>query len=261
MISTKFVHSLMKVHDITQKDISEQWSKFSGKKKMQSQVSRTLTYDYVDSLSFIKSLSKLTGISIGDLSYEIAPLNDTLVFNSVSEPKSDYIHEDAQVDIPVSNISSMAGGLLGAVNEVTVPRAWVKYGSHKITPVYDEGMTPSILPGDLIVYRLVDNGDWDNLNPDSIYQFINKEGNHLIKRVDQIVDDEHFHLSCENPNKALYPNYTIDRENIYQVWEAEFKLTWKFPRTGDQIADSQSVSEILKKLAYEMKEIKKKVPK
>lgn len=161
MVSTRFINAILESHQVKQKELAKEWSKFYGKgKKYQSHLSARLKNDtYIDSISFIKALSKLTGIAVEDLIYEVAATDSQVVFSSVQEPHEDYDTKE-DVCIPVGDLKTMASGLLGNRNDVCVPKSWVGPGAHKIVPVFDEGMSPTIIPGDLLVFKLVDRSDW-----------------------------------------------------------------------------------------------------
>lgn len=79
MISSKYVISIIEAYSIKQKDLVAEWAIISGKGKHQSSVSRYIKESStIDSLSFLKALSKLTGIGIEEIANEVIPEGSVL---------------------------------------------------------------------------------------------------------------------------------------------------------------------------------------
>jgi hypothetical protein len=255
MISTKFINQLMDTFGVKQKDLAEEWTRLSDGGKQQSGVSRMLKRKYMDSSSLVKALSNLTGVPAQDILYEVVHYDKDILYTSLNEPEAEYLSPNS-IDVQVSDLHQIASGLLGGFNSVKFPKTWVKPGAHRLTSYFDEGMIPTIYPGDLLVMTQVEIGQWKDVSPDKVYQIVNNEDRAITRRI-MSIDKETMFVGSDNDNKAQYPDYVMPLSSVVQIWELDFRVTWKFPTSNDL----KYINHTLHKLSEEMRRIKSLVPK
>jgi hypothetical protein len=255
---------------ISQTKLAEEWGNVSGKTRYQQSLNKMLQdKDRIDSISLITALSNLSKIRISDILNEISLSDNKILY--ANESKGKY-KKDA-VSIPITNIRSAASALMTAYNpetdidgEITVPKNWVKPGVHKVGSISGESMMSTFSPNDLIACRLMENFEWEEIRENYVYEIVTKDNESIIKRVRPNLDRGFITCMSDNLDKQNFPNFNIEVSEIAQIWEVEFKVSWKFPSPYQAVEDrfnhleksQDELSHVITAIYKEMKSLKEK---
>ena len=167
--------------------------------------------------------------------------------NQISEPAPVYITlqndpKDAknEVAIPITDISVAAGA--GAVNNeyidvsetIQLPSSMVKRNStYLAVNIKGHSMAPTLLDGGKVIVRLLDKAEWAQMHDKRVFVVVDTDGKAYLKRVKNRFEKGFIVLTSDSPDKASYPNFNMDTDQIQWIWYAELHLSFKMPNIHD----------------------------
>ena len=100
--------------------------------------------------------------------------------------------------------------------------------------VKGESMTPTILDSSFVVVRLLERSEWEYMPESHVYVVSDREGRAYIKRVKNRLR-EHGFIVCmsDNVDKANYPNFNLQENEINSILHAEWYISAKMPNIND----------------------------
>jgi len=152
-------------------------------------------------------------------------------------------HNRNVVQIPVTDVSVAAGsGRLNAdfietADLIALPQNMVDKGFHLCVRNRGESMAPTIQDSSYVVVRLLDRSEWYNIRNEHVYVVTNTEGKSYLKRVKNRFQRGFITLMSDNPDKASYPNFNLQEEEIHNIWYAEWIISAKMPNIHAQYYD------------------------
>lgn len=168
-------------------------------------------------------------------------LNDfPLVEEPDKHPYITHIAPDKSCIVPITDISVAAGdGYLNHehINElgsIMLPRRMMNTGKHLCVRVKGNSMTPTLHDSGYVIIRLIEKGDWDNIPNEHIYVVSDIEGRAFLKRTKNRFKKGFITLMSDNPDKATYPNFNLQFDEINTIWHVEWYISAKMPNIHDQ---------------------------
>jgi phage repressor protein C with HTH and peptisase S24 domain len=158
----------------------------------------------------------------------------------VSEPALTYDKSGNEM-IPIADIKAAAGN--GYINEqvlrntdfVQLPANLVKSGKHMCVRIKGNSMSPTLQDGGFVIIRLLEKSEWTNLVSDRVYIVSDTEGMTYLKRVrNRFTSGGFIVLTSDNPDKATYPNFNLQQNELVSIWYVEWYLSAKLPNIHDQ---------------------------
>lgn len=140
------------------------------------------------------------------------------------------------VNIPIVEISVAAGDgyynsdTLDVIDSIQLPQSMVKRGSQYFcVRVKGESMAPTLLDSSFLVIRLLDRGEWEYMPEEQVYVVTDRDGKAYVKRVKNRLDKGFIVCMSDNPDKAYYPNFNLQTDEIHTIWHAEWYISAKMP--------------------------------
>lgn len=161
----------------------------------------------------------------------------------VSEPDVSFmltVDKAGNMMIPIADIKAAAGTgymnteVLRTSEFVQLPPALAKSGKYLCVRIKGSSMTPTLQDGGFVIIRLLDRGAWQNLVSDRVYVVSDGEGKTYLKRVRNRFANGFIVLTSDNPDKATYPNFNLQENEIISIWYVEWYLSAKLPNIHDQ---------------------------
>lgn len=170
------------------------------------------------------------------------------------------------VNIPIVEISVAAGDgyynsdTLDVIDSIQLPQSMVKRGSQYFcVRVKGESMAPTLLDSSFLVIRLLDRGEWEYLPEGQVYVITDREGKAYVKRIKNRLNKGFVVCMSDNPDKAYYPNFNLQEDEIQTIWHAEWYISAKMPnihqtyytkvsQLEDDMAEMKNDITMLKKL-------------
>lgn len=177
-----------------------------------------------------KVIGKVIGKENAD-SGRLSPLNDH---------DAEYGTRDT-ISIPITDISVAAGtgiynhDYIDNAEVIRLPANLLKRGSTYLTVrIKGASMAPTLQDGSFMIIRQLDKGEWSKIRDEYIYVICDNEGKGYLKRVKNRLKQQFIVLMSDNPDKATYPNFNLNINEIQSVWFAELYLTARMPNIHDQ---------------------------
>lgn len=140
------------------------------------------------------------------------------------------------VSIPIVEISVAAGDgyyngdTLDVIDSIQLPQSMVKRGSQYFcVRVKGESMAPTLLDSSFLVIRLLDRSEWEYMPEEQVYVVTDRDGKAYVKRVKNRLDKGFIVCMSDNPDKAYYPNFNLQTDEIHTIWHAEWYISAKMP--------------------------------
>lgn len=184
-----------------------------------------------------------------------APLNSNLVF-----PKVVTVSEDNKELITVVAAKAAAGYLNGysdpeyIENLPTLRLPGYSRNSHRAFEL--KGHSMGVLHhNSLVIGKWVES--FDDIRDRYIYVLVTKSDGIVIKRVlNRILTDNKLILISDNSNKQDYPNFTVDPEDVVELWKLRSAIINNFPEPTEQYKRFNDVEGRLTLLEERFKQIK-----
>lgn len=117
---------------------------------------------------------------------------------------------------------------------IQLPPNLTKSGKYLCIRIKGNSMSPTLQDGGFVIIRLLDRGDWKQLLSDRVYVVSDNEGKTYLKRVRNRFNNGFIVLTSDNPDKATYPNFNLQMDEIVSIWYVEWYLSAKMPNIHDQ---------------------------
>jgi phage repressor protein C with HTH and peptisase S24 domain len=112
-------------------------------------------------------------------------------------------------------------------------------------------MAPTLQDGGYVVIRLLDKGDWAKMQDDRIFVVSDKDGKSYLKRVKNRFKQGFIVLRSDSPDKATFPNFNLNTNDINTIWYVEWYFSAKMPNIHDQYYTRlQLLEDKVEELAY-----------
>lgn len=157
----------------------------------------------------------------------------------VLEPSEKYINEDFK-SIPIIDIEA-AAGIQGVCNpdyiEVLGYLTLPVNSLQKRTGIYyairnrGHSMSPTIYDKDYLIVRWLDRGEWQELRDEYIYVVV-ADGNTYVKRIKDRLNRGFMVCMSDNLDKSNYPNFTLEAEEIDNLFYTELKISPHLPNVN-----------------------------
>lgn len=144
--------------------------------------------------------------------------------------------------IPMVDISVAAGctgydnpDYIEIVDSIIMPASMIKHNAQYFcVRVKGESMAPTILDSSYVIVRLIERQDWADLSEQHVYVVSDREGRAYLKRLKNRLR-EHGFITCmsDNPDKANYPNFNLQEDEINTILHAEWYFSAKMPNIHD----------------------------
>ena len=143
--------------------------------------------------------------------------------------------------IPITDISVAAGtGIFN--NDYIENMDFFGFPNHLLKPdrtylsvrIKGASMAPTLQDGGYMAIRLVEKGEWGRLRDERIYVVSDIDGKSYLKRVKNRFKQGFIVLMSDSPDKATYPSFNLQADEIISIWEAEFYISAKMPNIHAQ---------------------------
>lgn len=161
---------------------------------------------------------------------------------TAADPKSVLQEADENISVPIVDISVAAGcngydnpSYLEVVDHIKMPPSLIRpHKQYYCVRVKGESMSPTILDSSFVIVRLLDKGEWEYMADRHVYVVSDKEGRAYIKRVKNRLRGSGF-IVCmsDNVDKANYPNFNLQENEINSILHAEWCISAKMPNIND----------------------------
>lgn len=180
----------------------------------------------------------------------------------VQTEKSTYLElvssDDESATIPLVDISVAAGcggydnpEYLEIVDSIRMPFSMIRrHAKYFCIRVKGESMAPTILDSSYVIVRLLERQEWQDMPEQHVYVISDRDGRAYIKRVKNRLR-EHGFITCmsDNPDKANYPNFNIQYDEINTILHAEWYFSAKMPNIHEtyykKVSDLEDKYDIL----------------
>lgn len=161
---------------------------------------------------------------------------------TASDPKLILQENGENISVPIVDISVAAGcsgydnpGYLEIVDHIKMPASLIRPNKqYYCVRVKGESMSPTILDSSFVIVRLLDKGEWEYMADRHVYVVSDNEGRAYIKRVKNRLRENGF-IVCmsDNVDKANYPNFNLQENEINSILHAEWYISAKMPNIND----------------------------
>lgn len=170
---------------------------------------------------------------------KISPVQPVLNINLVEESRAEYGRKGAT--IPLTDMSVAAGtGIynneaLENVEYLKLPSSFVRSGSTCLcVKIKGISMSPTLQDGGYVVIRLLDKSEWAKMPDERVFVVIDTEGKSYLKRVKNRFKQGFIVLRSDSPDKATFPSFNLQAEDIVSIWYVEWYFSAKMPNIHDQ---------------------------
>lgn len=152
-------------------------------------------------------------------------------------PEADLVRPSTDVvKIPIVEVSVAAGDgyynsdSLEVIDSIQLPQSMVqRRGQYFCVRVKGESMSPTLLDSSYLVIRLMNRSEWECMPEEQVYVITDREGRAFVKRVKNRLDKGFIVCMSDNPDKANYPNFNLQVEELNTIWHAEWYISAKMP--------------------------------
>ena len=184
----------------------------------------------------IKSERNLISNRIGNL---IDKAKQSVNFSGNSDQLA--LLDSNMVQIPITDISVAAGtGVFNSdymenVAHFSFPNHLLKRGATYLSVrIRGASMAPTLQDGGYMAIRLIERTEWANIADERVFVVCDTEGKSYLKRIKNRFKKGFIVLMSDSPDKASYPNFNLQADEIQSIWEAEFYISAKMPNIHSQ---------------------------
>lgn len=139
--------------------------------------------------------------------------------------------------IPIIDIEAAAGN--GAINTdyievlgyITVPSnsLYSRTATYYAVKSRGDSMFPTIYDKDILVVRVLDRGEWQDIRDEHVYIVVDAQGRTFVKRVKNRLQRGFVVLMSDNLDKVYYPNFTLEANELHFFLYPELRISPHFP--------------------------------
>lgn len=144
--------------------------------------------------------------------------------------------------VPIVNRKAAASYLTGyqtqeyfeELDVITLP-AYLLRGSGQglVIQVVNDSMEDTIFEGDYLICRLIERGQWHEINDFTVCVVVTDSRGVQVKRIkNRLQRDGLLRLSSDN---RRYPSFNVFPDDIHQIWQVAFLLTANLPNRADTL--------------------------
>ena len=159
---------------------------------------------------------------------------------SFEESRPEVVDTSGFQLIPVADINVAAGsGWFNADHfdkddVISLPPHLLTNGYHLCVRVKGESMAPTLQDSSYVIIRLLERSEWESLRDEHIHVVTDKEGKAYLKRVKNRIERGFITLKSDSPDRASYPNFNLEVDEIHTIWHAEWYLSARMPNIHDR---------------------------
>ena len=173
---------------------------------------------------------------------ELSPISQV---NDIIEP---YFTNTIRIPILETELSAGLGGFINGSNIVTsdymiLPTNLVKEGVNLSVLIKGDSMAPTLFDSDRIIVHMLDKSEWMDMRDKHVYAIVDTEGRGYIKRVKNRLSKGFIVCMSDNLDKANYPNFNLQHDQIISIWYADLRLSAKMPNINDNYTNRLKVLE------------------
>ncbi len=143
--------------------------------------------------------------------------------------------------IPITDISVAAGAgtynneYIENLETIKLPPALMrKNATYLCVRIKGISMAPTLQDGGYAIIRLLDRSEWAKMQDERLYVVSDNEGKTALKRVKNRFKQGFIVMRSDSPDRAVYPSYNLQVEDINTIWYVEWYLSAKMPNIHDQ---------------------------
>jgi SOS-response transcriptional repressor LexA len=144
--------------------------------------------------------------------------------------------------VPIVNRKAAANYLTGyqtqeyfeELDALTLPAYLLRGGGEGLViQVVNDSMEDTIFEGDYLICRLIERGQWHEINDFTVCVVVTDSRGVQVKRIkNRLQRDGLLRLSSDN---RRYPSFNVFPDDIHQIWQVAFLLTANLPNRGDTL--------------------------
>ena len=182
------------------------------------------------------SVGKNDELKIGGVSCQHAYLVEKEAREGVLVAENKRMYNADTVQIPIVDIAVAAGtgcfnsDSIEVMDRISLPESMIKPGvQYLCVRVKGESMAPTLLDSSFLVIRLLMRAEWEHLHDEQIYVVSDVEGKAYVKRIKNRFKKGFVVCMSDNPDKAYYPNFNLQENEINTLWYSEWYISAKMP--------------------------------
>lgn len=182
-----------------------------------------------------------------------------------AEPVADY-KKPSIVQIPVVNIEAAAGSgyydpYLNTSDQISLPANMIsRSGLNLCIKIKGDSMSPTLLDSSYLIINNIHPSDWVNMPDEHVYVVSDREGRTYVKRIKNRLNKGFIVCMSDNVDKANYPNFNLQIDEINTIWHAEWYISAKMPNINENYYSKLiQLEDNFEDLKNDMKEILKQI--
>lgn len=208
------------------------------------------------------------GEVLGEVSGEVLPILEPK--NTIITIAGDAENNHGNRIIPITDIKVAAGSgiyapeyLENVDNIAFPPHLLRKQGTYLCVRVKGASMAPTLQDDSYMIIRLLERTEWAGVsrNQERIYVVVDGDSKGSLKRVKNRLDNGFVVCMSDNPDKATYPNFNLQIDEITSIWEAVWYISARMPNIHDQYYSKvQKLEDNIEDLKATVNKIIKRLP-
>ena len=191
---------------------------------------------------------------------------DTNISTLAAEPIVDNNKSDI-IQIPVVNIEAAAGNgyyndsYLNTTDLISLPANMVsKSGMNICIKIKGDSMSPTLLDSSYLIINNIHPSEWINIPDGHVCVVSDREGRTYVKRIKNRLNKGFIVCMSDNVDKANYPNFNLQIDEINTIWHAEWYISAKMPNINENYYSKLiQLEDNFEDLKNDMKEILKQI--
>lgn len=194
-------------------------------------------------IDILLNLSKFLGVQVGDLvSRDLTKLPE----KKETESNTEVIYQGEDLRrVPIIDIEAAAGvrgvenvDYIEVLGYLTVPANSLQKRTGIYYAIRNRGhsMSPTIFDKDYLIVRWLDKSEWQDLRDEYVYVVV-ADGNTYVKRVKDRLHRGFLVCMSDNLDKGSYPNFTIEAEELSNLFYTELKISPHLPNINSTYYD------------------------
>lgn len=165
---------------------------------------------------------------------------ESVTEKNVKTESNSNIEDIETIDVPIVDIYAAAGH--GTINSdhinhlgiIRLPNSMIKRETnYYCIRVNGLSMSPTIQDSDYVIVRLLESSEWLNMPDGHVYLVVDKDGLAYIKRVKNRLKKGFIVCTSDSLEKSLYPNFTLNADEIVNIFYAEWHLSTKMQNNNE----------------------------
>nr|DAY65659.1 MAG TPA: Repressor protein CI [Caudoviricetes sp.] len=192
--------------------------------------------------------------------------SESNIITLAAEPIADY-NKPNIIHIPVVNIEAAAGSgyyndpYLNTSDQISLPANMVsKSGMNICIKIKGDSMSPTLLDSSYLIINNIHPSEWANIPDGHVCVVSDREGRTYVKRIKNRLNKGFIVCMSDNVDKANYPNFNLQTDEINTIWHAEWYISAKMPNINENYYSKLiQLEDNFEDLKNDMKEILKQI--